>query len=101
MEASMLLCEAAIFICSILMVEWDMTVNGDVGYEDMKAYTVLCSISTFLALGTTLSLLLVPKHVRIVSAGERAQNKLSFTLQAHTISEMLSWLFGSSQAVGN
>jgi hypothetical protein len=99
MEACMLACEATIFICSILIVVWDMTVSEDMAdYEDMRAYTVLCSMSTFLALGTTLSLLLVPKHVRICSVGDRAQNKLSFTHQAHTISEMLCLLFGSIRA---
>jgi hypothetical protein len=61
----MLLCEAAIFICSILMVIWDMASSeGMEGYQDMAVYIVLCSISTFLALATTLSLLLVPTHVR-------------------------------------
>jgi hypothetical protein len=61
----MFLCEAVIFICSILVVEWDMASHeGMEGYEDMPAYTVLCSISTFLALAMTLSMLLVPTHVR-------------------------------------
>jgi hypothetical protein len=65
MEACMLLCEAAIFTCSILMVVWNMaSKEGMEGYQDMEVYTVLCSISTFFALAVTLSLLLVPTHVR-------------------------------------
>jgi hypothetical protein len=61
----MLFCEAATFICSILMVVWDMTSNrGMEGYEDMAVYTLLCSVSTFFAITVTLSLLLVPTHVR-------------------------------------
>jgi hypothetical protein len=65
MEACMLVCEAAIFTCSILMVLWNMASNrGMVGYEDMAVYTVLCSISTLFAITVTLSLLLVPTHVR-------------------------------------
>jgi hypothetical protein len=65
MEACMLLCEVAIFICSILLVVWDMASSeGMEGYQDMAVYTVLCSISTFFALAVTLSLLLVPTHVR-------------------------------------
>jgi hypothetical protein len=60
----MLLCEVAIFICSILLVVWDMAREGMEGYQDMAVYTVLCSISTFFALAITLSLLLVPTHVR-------------------------------------
>jgi hypothetical protein len=65
MEGCMLLCEAVIFTCSILMVVWDMASNeGMKGYQDMAVYTVLCSISTFFALAVTLSLLLIPTHVR-------------------------------------
>jgi hypothetical protein len=65
MEACMLLCEAAIFTCSTLMVVWNMASDeGMEGYQDMEVYTVLCSISTFFALAVTLSLLLVPTHVR-------------------------------------
>jgi hypothetical protein len=61
----MFLCESVIFICSILVVVWDMaSSDGMEGYEDMPVYTVLCSISTFLALAMTLSMLLVPTHVR-------------------------------------
>lgn len=61
----MLLCEATIFVCSILAVKWDMTARGSIeGFEDMAVYTVLCSISTFFALTVTLLLLLVPTHVR-------------------------------------
>jgi hypothetical protein len=76
MEAGMLLCEAAILVCSILLVKWDMvTDDGVEGYEDMEVYTVLCSVSTFLALSITLSLLLVPTHVRICSALHGAERK--------------------------
>jgi hypothetical protein len=58
-------CEAVVFTCSILVVVWDMaSSHGMESYEDMAAYTVLCSISTFLALAMTLSMLLVPAHVR-------------------------------------
>jgi hypothetical protein len=61
----MLVCEAAIFTCSVLMVVWNMSSSdGMEGYEDMTVYTVLCSISTFCALAITLSLLLIPTHVR-------------------------------------
>jgi hypothetical protein len=69
----MLVCEAAIFVCSILLVKWDMVSAGGMeGYEDMEVYTVLCSVSTFFALSVTLSLLLVPTHVRIHSASHQA-----------------------------
>jgi hypothetical protein len=65
MEGCMLLCEAAIFISSTLMVVWDMASDeGMEGYQDMEVYTLLCSISTFFALAVTLSLLLVPTQVR-------------------------------------
>jgi hypothetical protein len=58
-------CEAVVFTCSILVVVWDMaSSHGLEGYDDMPAYTVLCSISTFLALAMTLSMLSVPAHVR-------------------------------------
>jgi hypothetical protein len=61
----MFICEAVVFICSILVVVWDMASNeGMEGYNDMHMYTVLCSISTFCALLQTLSLLLIPTHVR-------------------------------------
>jgi hypothetical protein len=61
----MFLCEAVVFTCSILMVVWDMASNeGMEGYDDMPAYTALCSISTFCALATTILMLLVPPHVR-------------------------------------
>jgi hypothetical protein len=70
-EACMLLCESVIFICSILVMVWDMATNvGMEGYEDMRMYTVLCSMSTFFALSMTLSLLLVPTHVRSCSSGD-------------------------------
>jgi hypothetical protein len=66
----MFLCEAVIFICSILVVVWDMASNeGMEGYDDMPVYTVLCSISTFCALLLTISLLLVPHHVRSCITG--------------------------------
>jgi hypothetical protein len=66
----MFLCEAVIFICSILMVVWDMvSTDGMEGYEDMPVYTVMCSISTFCALAMTLSMLLVPTHVRSFTTG--------------------------------
>jgi hypothetical protein len=69
-EACMFLCEAMIFICSILIVVWDMvSTDGMEGYEDMPVYTVLCSISTFCALAMTLSMLLVPTHVRSFTTG--------------------------------
>jgi hypothetical protein len=70
----MFLCEAAVFICSVLLVKWDMVSDrGMAGYEDMEVYTVLCSVSTFLALAITLTLLLVPTHVRICSGLHRAE----------------------------
>jgi hypothetical protein len=76
MEACMFLCEAAIFICSILLVKWDMVSDDGVeGYDDMEVYTVLCSVSTFFALSITLALLLVPTHVRIHSASHRAERR--------------------------
>jgi hypothetical protein len=66
----MFLCEAVIFICSILIVVWDMaSSDGMEGYDDMPVYTVLCSISTFCALAVTLSMLLVPTHVRSFTTG--------------------------------
>jgi hypothetical protein len=65
----MLVCETAVFICSILMVVWDIGSDGTIeGYEDMAVYTVPCSIATFFALIMTLSLLLVPTHVRSCSS---------------------------------
>jgi hypothetical protein len=70
LEGCMFLCEAVIFICSILMVVWDMvSTDGMEGYEDMPVYTVMCSISTFCALAVTLSMLLVPTHVRSFTTG--------------------------------
>jgi hypothetical protein len=65
MEGCMFVSEAVVFICSILVVVWDMASHeGMEGYDDMHMYTVLCAISTFCALSMTLSLLLIPTHVR-------------------------------------
>lgn len=62
LEASMLLCEAVIFVCSILILKWDM----EQPYQDMEVYTVMCSISTFTALAITLSFFIIPSHVRLL-----------------------------------
>jgi hypothetical protein len=97
----MLLCEAAIFICSILMVVWDMASSeGMEGYQDMAVYTVLCSISTFLALATTLSLLLVPTHVRSCTNTYMPPNQSTIqpnqsTIQKHCESVHVSLLCSS------
>jgi hypothetical protein len=78
MEGCMLLCEAAIFICSLLVVKWDMAAGESMeGFEDMAVYTVLCSISTLFALVVTLSLLFVPTQVRSCTTGDRAHVKLA------------------------
>jgi hypothetical protein len=71
MELCMLLCESVIFICSILLVVWDMAADGTGDFEDMEVYTFMCSVSTFFALAITLSLLLVPTHVRVCLAGDK------------------------------
>jgi hypothetical protein len=92
----MLVCEAATFTCSILMVVWNMTSSGGMeGYEDMAVYTVLCSVSTFFAITVTLSLLLVPTHVHSCTTGhmpltlskrtERLFCCLSFLILSHLL----------------
>ena len=68
MEATMLVCETAIFVCSVLIIRWDMAEVGQgnlQAYHDMKVYTVMCSISTFAALAVTLSFFIVPTQVRL------------------------------------
>jgi hypothetical protein len=69
LEGCMFLCEATIFVCSVLVFHWDMASDGSIeGFEDMAVYTALCSISTFFALAVTLSLLLIPTQVRSCNA---------------------------------
>jgi hypothetical protein len=61
----MLLCEAVGFTCSILIVKWDMTADGGQGgYADMAMHRAMCAASTLCALAITITLLVVPSHVR-------------------------------------
>ncbi|NJR43681.1 MAG: hypothetical protein HC767_14555 [Akkermansiaceae bacterium] len=65
LEGMMLLCEATVLICSILILKWDMTISQVTGsYDDMEMYSVMCSASTLCALAITITLLIVPEHVR-------------------------------------
>lgn len=65
LEACMLVCDAAAFACSVLILRWHMDDDSLEGFQDMGAcYTVLCAISTFCALAVTLSLLFVPTQVQ-------------------------------------
>jgi hypothetical protein len=67
LEGSMFLCEVVGLACSILIVKWDMAADGGQGgYQDMAVYSVMCGISTACALAITISLLVVPAHVRTV-----------------------------------
>jgi hypothetical protein len=68
LEGLMFLCEMVGLVCSILIVKWDMAADGGQGgYQDMAVYSVMCGISTACALATTISLLVVPAHVRTVA----------------------------------
>ena len=59
----MLMCEAAIFTCSVLSLRWQMADHSQEGGQDMAMYTVLCAVSTFCASATTILLLVIPTQV--------------------------------------
>jgi hypothetical protein len=64
-EGCMLLCEATVFACTVVLTRLeesrDTELEGDNGtHNEMRSYAMLCSASTFLALVTTASLLVVP-----------------------------------------
>lgn len=61
----MFVCKAVVLTCSLLILNWGMTADGGLSaYDDMKLYSVMCSISTFTAFGITMITLVVPEQVR-------------------------------------
>jgi hypothetical protein len=61
-ETIMMLCEATIFAMSVVLVRYNMEPSLE-AYNDLEVYTVMCSLSTFVALGLTVLSILVPKQV--------------------------------------
>ena len=55
-ESVMVVSELAVLIGTVCLQMYDMTVESELeGYGDMRSYAVLCGISTFGCLATTLS----------------------------------------------
>ena len=60
----MLVSEVTVLTASLLALRWDMTTDGGTGgYQDMRIYSVMCSMSTFCAFLLTVTIMVVPEHV--------------------------------------
>lgn len=68
LELMMVTCEGTIFTCSLIILKTGMAEEGTGSnkYQDMQMYTVVCGVSTFLAFGITVVLLVVPEEVCMV-----------------------------------
>lgn len=59
----MLLAEAVVLAAALMLQFHGMTTSQAMeAYADMRSYSVLCAVTTFGCLLTTLALVVVPKH---------------------------------------